>query len=118
MKIKSKFKSFTILEILISLLFVSISITYIMSFLFTILSYFLFIQKKAILLFTQKNFVSCCFFYNNNHNKEIICLAIITNNHNNCHGYKISSKLLDNHKHLNTFKLTCYNQEKIIDLIA
>lgn len=116
MKIKSK--SFTILEILISLLFVSILITYIMSFLFTILSCFLFIEKKSNLFFMQKNFVSCYFFYNTKHNKEKLCLDIITNNHNKCYGYKISSKLLNNHQYLNTFKLICYNQEKIIDLIA
>lgn len=117
MKIKFKSKSFTILETLISLLFVSISITYILSFLLHILSSFLFIQKKAILLFTQKNFVSCYFFNNNNHNKEITCLAIITNNHTKCSGHKISSILLNNNKYFNSFKLICYNQEKIIDLI-
>lgn len=120
MKLKKQYRSFTILEGLLSLLFVSLLITYVISFLFTILGYYLFTKKKAYLLFTQQNFISCYHHYHckncSIHAKEMACFNIINRNHHKCTGYKLDPQLLNGELSSNKFKLICYEQEKIIIL--
>lgn len=119
---KKQYISFTILEGIILLLFTSLSISCIIKFLFIILNYFLLIEKKANLLFIQKNFVSCYMHsdiinnYNKDYSKEQLCLDIIM--HNTCQINKISSQSVNGNKFTNQLRLICHQQEKIMNLIV